>query len=90
MRKAVWGAAALVLWVTAASAAPVRSAGKVELVTLYRGQALVTRAVPFEAPAGPVELLVGELPSQILPDSLYADGGKEIEIRRSKAVSVCF
>jgi len=64
--------------------------GTVEAVTLYRGQALVTRSVPVDAGAGRVELVVASLPQQVVPDSLFAEGGDGIEIRavrfRSRAV----
>jgi len=55
--------------------------GKVEAVTLYRGQALVTRTVPVEGAAGRVELVVADLPQQVQPDSLFAEGGNGIEVR---------
>ncbi len=55
--------------------------GKVASVVLYRGQALVTRSVPFEAPAGAVQLLVTELPQSVVPDSLFANAGEGIQIR---------
>jgi len=55
--------------------------GKVETVTLYRGQALVTRAVPVAGAAGRLELVVAELPSQVQPDSLFAEGSNGVEVR---------
>jgi hypothetical protein len=64
--------------------------GKVTGVTLYRGQALVTRAVPVEGNPGSIEIIVGKLPEQIVPNSLFAEGGDAIEIRavrfRTRAV----
>jgi hypothetical protein len=64
--------------------------GRVTEVTLYRGQAQVTRTVPVEAAAGRVEIVVSNLPEQIVPNSLFAEGGEEIEIRavsfRTRAV----
>ena len=57
------------------------SPGKVEAVTLYRGQALVTCSVPVEAPAGRLEFQVIDLPERVLPDSLFAEGGPGIEVR---------
>jgi hypothetical protein len=64
--------------------------GRVTEVTLYRGQAQVTRTVPVEAAAGRVEIVVGNLPEQIVPNSLFAEGADEIEIRavsfRTRAV----
>ncbi len=55
--------------------------GRVTAVTLYRGQALVTRTVAVEGPAGSQELVVAGLPEQIVPDSLYAEAGEALEIR---------
>jgi uncharacterized protein (TIGR02231 family) len=64
--------------------------GRVTEVTLYDGQALVTRAIPVEGAQGGVEIVVGDLPEQILPDSLFAEGIEQIEVRavrfRSRAV----
>ena len=64
--------------------------GKVVAVTLYRTQATVTRTVPVEAAAGPVELLVSGLPLHTVPESLFAEAGPGIEVRavrfRTRAV----
>ena len=64
--------------------------GRVAAVTLYRGQAQVTRAIPVEGEARSLEVVVGELPEQIVPDSLFAEGGESVEIRavrfRTRAV----
>jgi hypothetical protein len=74
--------------VTAADAPVVP--GRIEGVTLYRGQALVTRSIPVEGAAGALEVVVGSLPEQIVPESLFAEGGAEIEVRavrfRARAV----
>ncbi|MGZ3471853.1 MAG: mucoidy inhibitor MuiA family protein, partial [Isosphaeraceae bacterium] len=59
-------------------------------VTLYRGQAMVTRTIPIEGAKGSKELVVGDLPEQVVADSLFAEGGGGIEVRavqfRSRAV----
>src|SRR5687768_534379 len=64
--------------------------GRVTEVTLYRGQAQVTRTVPVEAAAGRIEIVVGNLPEQIVPNSLFAEGSDAVEIRavsfRTRAV----
>src|SRR3954447_22143088 len=64
--------------------------GRVTQVTLYRGEAQVTRAVPIEGTAGSMEIVVGKLPEQIEPSSLFAEGGDAVEIRavrfRTRAV----
>jgi uncharacterized protein (TIGR02231 family) len=82
----------LVLCCVAATAAAVeiKAQGKIEAVTLYRGQAMVKRAVPVAAPAGPVELVVTGLPERIVPGSLYASAEGETQVRavryRTRAV----
>ncbi len=67
-----------------------QTTGKISEVKVYRGQALVTREVDFQAAQGPQELVVGSLPESILPESLYATGEGGISIRsvrfRSSAV----
>ncbi len=55
---------------------PVQIRGVIDEVTVYRGQALVSRAVKVEG-AGLSEILVTDLPEHVVPSSLYAeaDGG---------------
>ena len=65
----------------AADTAAPTAEGRVTAVTLYRGQAMVTRTVPVEVPAGSQELVVPGLPEQIVPGSLYAEAGEALEIR---------
>jgi uncharacterized protein (TIGR02231 family) len=83
-------AAALPLAVQAAAPAPSEITGQVTAVTLYRGQALVTRTIPLEGPKGPMEIVVTNLPEQVVPGSLFAEGTEGIEVRavryRSRAV----
>ncbi|MFA6043797.1 MAG: mucoidy inhibitor MuiA family protein [Phycisphaerales bacterium] len=58
--------------------------GRIESVTVYRGQALVTRVVevPQAKDAGSVrELIVTDLPPQIRPESLHAEGGPGTFVR---------
>lgn len=87
-----WLASALAVS-TASQAAPAASdrvPGRVTHVTLYRGQAMVTRTIPIEGAKGSKELVVGDLPEQVVADSLFAEGGGGIEVRavqfRSRAV----
>ena len=72
----------------ARAATPVE--GRVSAVTLYRGQAQVTRTVPIDGAAGRLEVVVSQLPEQIVPNSLFAEGGDGVEIRavrfRTRAV----
>ncbi|MCE9552795.1 MAG: DUF4139 domain-containing protein [Planctomycetes bacterium] len=64
-----------------AAAEPPATPGKVTRVVLYRGQALVTREVAVEGAAGAQEVVVSDLPEQVLPESLYAEGSEAIEVR---------
>jgi uncharacterized protein (TIGR02231 family) len=68
-------------WAAAPPPEPAGVKGKVEAVTLYRSQALVTRSVPVEGGAGTVELVVTGLPDQVVPDSLFAEAPAGIEVR---------
>jgi hypothetical protein len=84
---ATLGAVTLVVAQTSA-AEPV--SGKATHVTLFRGQAQVTRTIPVEGAAGNIEVVVGNLPEQIEPNSLFAEGNDSVEIRavryRTRAV----
>jgi uncharacterized protein (TIGR02231 family) len=70
-------------WATAES-------GKVLRVTLYRGQALVTREVEIQAAAGAREVVVPDLPEHVVGSSLFAEGTAGVEVRavryRTRAV----
>ncbi|MBN1844154.1 MAG: mucoidy inhibitor MuiA family protein [Sedimentisphaerales bacterium] len=76
----------------ACGAAAVESAagGAITRVTVYRGQALVTRLLAFDLPVGPAEQVITDLPAQIVPESLYAqapDGVTILSVRyRERAV----
>ncbi len=59
----------------------VKATGKIEAVTLYRGQALVTRTVAFDAPPGAVQLVVTDLPDRVMPQSLHASTGDGLRVR---------
>ncbi len=69
---------------------PQMAAGKVVRVTLYRGQALVTREVPLPTQTGALEIVVPGMPHSIVNDSLYAEAGDGIDVRavryRTRAV----
>lgn len=71
----------LVVGVRSAPAEPLELPGKIDSITVYRGQALVTRVVSLGGPAGLHEILVGGLPEQIVPASLHADGADGVEVR---------
>src|SRR5262245_7748498 len=65
----------------APAANSIETHGNIEAVTVYRGQALVTRLVDIPGPAGLHELVVTDLPEQVLPGSLYAESADGVEVR---------
>lgn len=62
-------------------AEPVSTAGKVTAVTVYQGQALVTREVEVASEGGLTEVVVTDLPAQVTAGSLYAEPLGDVEIR---------
>jgi uncharacterized protein (TIGR02231 family) len=50
------------------------AANKIVAVTVYQGNALVTREVTVPEGAGTMELIVAPLPAETVPNSLYAEG----------------
>ena len=64
--------------------------GTISNVTVYRGQALVTRIINIDLLQGSSELIVKDLPAMIIPESIYAqtsDNVKVLSVRyRQKAV----
>ena len=58
-------------------------AGTIDAVTVYRGQALVTRSVPLPSEAGLHEVIVTDLPARILSGSISAasDGADVRSVR---------
>ena len=84
-------AVALTAIMASAACADVQTTtGTISKVTVYRGQALVTRTVSVDLPPGTFELIVGSLPPEIVPESIYAqtlDDTKVLSVRyRQKAV----
>jgi hypothetical protein len=77
----VWAAAGMGAAAPTAAPAAGQATGTLVDVRVYQGQALVTRDVPFEAQAGPQEVVVGGLPERILPASLYGVGDGQVTIR---------
>ncbi len=55
--------------------------GTIDAVTVYRGQALVTRVIDVPGSTGLREVVVTDLPEAILPGSLYAESTDGVEIR---------
>lgn len=84
-------ACASVMSASLAFAEPVAVAGKVDAVTVYRGQAMVTRSIELPKQDGLVELVVTDLPQRIVPGSLFAEGPDGVQVRsvlyRTRAVA---
>ncbi len=57
------------------------SRGAVDSVTVFRGQALVSRLIELQGPVGLREVVVVELPEFIIPASLYAESSEGVEVR---------
>jgi uncharacterized protein (TIGR02231 family) len=57
-----------------------RTAGSISKVTVYRGQALVTRAIEVDLQPGTSELIVEALPARVVPESLYAQTLGDIKV----------
>lgn len=73
-------------------AEPISAEGEISQVTLYRGQALVTRTIELPDDAqGSLEVIIMNLPAQIIPNSLYSESDEGIEVRavryRERAVN---
>ncbi len=52
---------------------PIDIKGNIDAVTVYRGQAMVTRLIEVPGPDGLREVVIGDLPENILPGSLFAE-----------------
>ncbi|HQY87066.1 MAG TPA: DUF4140 domain-containing protein, partial [Tepidisphaeraceae bacterium] len=91
MSSAISSVAFIAFASSLALADPLVITGKLEEVTVYRGQALVTRTLDVSGSSGIAEIVVTDLPQQIQPASLYAEapGGSKIRAVsfRTRAVS---
>ncbi|MBN1514042.1 MAG: mucoidy inhibitor MuiA family protein [Phycisphaerae bacterium] len=83
MQAARWMVAGIVLSCTMAVAAqePFETKGILDAVTVYRGQALVTRLVDVPGPAGLREVVITDLPGRTVEGSLFAESADGVEIR---------
>jgi len=54
--------------------------GAISKVTVYRGQALVTRSISIDLPPGASELIVKDLPAMIVPESIYAQTSENVKV----------
>jgi uncharacterized protein (TIGR02231 family) len=68
----------LLAGVTAADA--LQTTGDISKVTVYRGQAMVTRAIGVDLPVGTSEVIVENLPARIIPESLYAQTAGDVAV----------
>ena len=59
---------------------PRPAASKIVDVTVYQGQALVTREVSVPEGEGTLELLVAPLPAQTEDSSLYSEGAEGLRV----------
>ncbi|MGQ0628391.1 MAG: mucoidy inhibitor MuiA family protein [Phycisphaerales bacterium] len=55
--------------------------GMIDAVTVYRGQALVTRSIDVLGGVGLREIVVTNLPEAIIASSLYAESAEGVEVR---------
>ncbi len=83
---------AVVLLVVAAGSAvaageAVEATSKIDAVTVYRGQALVTRSVTVPKEKGELEIIVPNLPARVVPASLSASAADGVTIRSVRYLS---
>lgn len=90
-RRAPLAAGVLILMAAASAWAdevPIR--GKIDAVTVYRGQALVSRVIDLPDATGLADIVVTDLPPQVLPASVFAEVEGDAEVRhirpRTRAV----
>jgi hypothetical protein len=83
IRHAITAALLLIpLALSAAGAAePVTTEGRVTAVTVYQGQALVTREIDIESVDGLREVVVTSLPESVLAGSLFAEPEGDVQVR---------
>jgi len=72
--------AVIVLATSAVFADVQTTTGTISKVTVYRGQALVTRTIDADLPAGTSELIITDLPEKIVPESLYAQTSGDVKV----------
>jgi hypothetical protein len=74
----------LILCLSASSlsaAEPLVTEGQVTAVTVYQGQALVTREIKIDSVDGLLEVVVTGLPESVLPGSLFAEPEGDVQVR---------
>ena len=63
------------------AAEPVTTDGRLTEVTVYQGQALVTREIDIDSAEGLLEIVVTGLPESVLAGSLFAEPEGEVQVR---------
>jgi uncharacterized protein (TIGR02231 family) len=79
-QKFVVAIMALVFAANAVVRAKPATTGAISKVTVYRGQALVTRTLDVDLVPGTSELVVRNLPAKIVPESLYAQTLGDVKV----------
>ena len=62
------------------AAAPKIAKSRIDKVTVYPSNALVTREVEVPAGAGLVELVIAPVPDRIVPSTMYSEGGDGLRV----------
>lgn len=90
MKKRGFISAILVFLCFQISLADEETVGTISNVIVYRGQALVTRVIELELPAGGSQIVVQKLPDAIVSESLYAQvrGGATVSSVRYRERAV--
>jgi len=90
MQLFIFTCAIIGLVAVSAVAEPPATTGTISKVTVYRGQAQVTRSIDADLPEGASELVITNLPEKIIPESLYAQTSGKVKVLsvryREKAV----
>ena len=60
---------------------PLQASGNIDAVTVYRGQALITRVLEIPGPSGLREIVVTDLPQHVVPGSLHAEATTGLKVR---------
>ncbi len=85
-RRNAFAVAVLLSAVSAALGAdPINLHGTIDAVTVYRGQALVTRVIDLPKDVGLADIVVTDLPAAILPGSVYAEVEGDAQVRHIRA-----
>ncbi len=73
-------ALSLLAFTAIGSGAPASVTGTISRVTVYHGQALVTRVIEADLSADTTEWVVSSLPPNIVPESIYAQTSDDVRV----------